>query len=119
MIDIGSPRPSTARWILLVSPPRDRPRASPSTARSSTQSVAQPLFFPRPGGVLVGPDGAGVDAEGPLHVPDGVVFDDHVVEDAFAGAVLGPDPQPLMGGLPRPVALGQVPPRCAGAQFPQ
>jgi hypothetical protein len=45
----------------LVSPPRDRPRASPSTARASTQSVTQPPFS-GPGGVLVGPDAAGVDA---------------------------------------------------------
>lgn len=29
---------------MLVSPPRDRPRASPSTARSSTHPVAQPPF---------------------------------------------------------------------------
>jgi hypothetical protein len=29
MIDIGRPRPSTARWILLVSPPRDRPEGIP------------------------------------------------------------------------------------------
>src|SRR3954454_1788951 len=27
-------------------------------------------------------------------------------------------PQPLMGGLPRPVALGKIPPRRTGAQLP-
>jgi hypothetical protein len=33
-IRIGLSRPSTARWILVLSPPRDRPRFSPSTARA-------------------------------------------------------------------------------------
>jgi len=69
--------------------------------------------------VLVGPHGAGVDAEGPLHVPDGVVFHDDLVEYAFPGAVRGPDPQSFVGGLPGSVALGQVAPRGPGAQFPQ
>ena len=50
--------------------------------------------------MLVGPDVAGVDAEGPLHMTDGVVLDDEVVddevvddevvEDAVPGAVGGP-----------------------------
>ena len=69
--------------------------------------------------MLVGPDAAGIDADGPFHVPDGVVFDDHLVEDAFPGAVRGPDPQPFVRGLPRPVSLGQVAPRSPGAQLPQ
>jgi len=66
-----------------------------------------------------GPDAAGVDADGPFHVADGVVFDDHVVEDAFPGTVRGPDPQAFVGGLPRAVAVGQIPPWRTGAQFPQ
>lgn len=44
MIDMGRPQPSTARWVLLVRPPQDRPRASPSTTRSSTQEVVVPPF---------------------------------------------------------------------------
>ena len=76
-------------------------------------------LFPCPGGVLMGSDAAGVDAEGPLDVPDRVVFDDHLVENALPGAVLGPDPQSLVRGLPGPVALGQVAPRGPGAQLPQ
>src|SRR5690606_21126598 len=36
---IGSPRPSVARWILVVSPPRERPSASPARARSLTHPV--------------------------------------------------------------------------------
>jgi len=35
---------ATARWILELSPPRDLPSASPSTARASTQAVEHPLF---------------------------------------------------------------------------
>jgi hypothetical protein len=119
MIDIGSPRPSTARWISLVRPARDRPRASPATARSSTHPRWHSPLFPGPTRVLVGPDGGGVDAEGPLHVPDGVVLDDDLVQDAFPSAVRGPDPQPFMRGFPRAVALGQVAPRGSGAQLPQ
>ena len=65
------------------------------------------------------PDRTGVDTDGPLDVPDGVVLDDDLIQHAFPGAVGGPDPQPLVSGLPRPVALGQVPPRCTGAQLPQ
>src|SRR3954453_17419579 len=115
---MGSPRPSTARCSLVVSPPRDRPRASPSTARSSTQPVAQPPF-PRSGGVLVSSHGAGVDREGPLHRADRVVLDDHLGQDPIPGAIGGPPAQPLMGGLPRPLPFGRVGPRNAGLGLPQ
>jgi hypothetical protein len=69
--------------------------------------------------VLVSPDGTGVDAEGPLHRADRVVLDDHLGQDPVPGAVGGPFPQPLVRGLPRPVALGQIPPRRPGAGLPQ
>ncbi|QFU85537.1 hypothetical protein YIM_01535 [Amycolatopsis sp. YIM 10] len=65
------------------------------------------------------PDHAGIDRHDPLQVADGVVLDDHPVEDLLPGAVLGPPPQPFMRGLPRPVASGQVTPWSAGAQLPQ
>ncbi len=45
----GRPRASQARWILLVSPPRERPSAG-----------LRSLLFGH-GGVLVGPDDGGVD----------------------------------------------------------
>ncbi len=69
--------------------------------------------------MLMSPDRTGVDADGPLDVADGVVLDDDLVQQAFPGAVGGPDPQPLVSGLPGSVALGQVPPRCSGTQLPQ
>jgi hypothetical protein len=47
-IDSGRPRPSTARWIFVVSPPRDRPIASPScvstVARAGPKPVAPPFY---------------------------------------------------------------------------
>jgi hypothetical protein len=116
--DIGRPRPSTARWILLVSPPRIV-RGLPRRRRALRPTRWCSPLFPGPGRMLVGPHGAGIDAEGPLHVPDGVVFDDHVVQDALPGAVRGPDPQAFMRGLPGSVAFGQVSPGGAGAQLPQ
>ncbi|GHD83306.1 hypothetical protein GCM10010336_74610 [Streptomyces goshikiensis] len=48
----GRPRPSQARWIFVLSPPRDRPSASP---------VQGP--FSGPGGVLVGPHDRRVDTD--------------------------------------------------------
>ena len=79
---------------------------------------AAPLF-PGSSAVLVGPDVAGVDADRPLHVADRVVLDDHLVQDPFPGPVRCPDPQPLVRGLPGPVAFWKITPRGSGAQFPQ
>ena len=84
---------------------------------ASTGSV-QP-HFPDAGGVLVGADVAGVDADGPLHRADRVVFDLHFPQQPLPGAVGCPLAQPLVSGLPRPVALGQIPPRHAGTGLPQ
>jgi hypothetical protein len=67
--------------------------------------------------MLVGPDATRVDAERPLHVADRDVFDDDLVEDAFPGAVLGPDTQPFVRDLPAPTALGQIAPRGPGRSF--
>jgi hypothetical protein len=96
--DIGSPRPV------------DREGFDPAGGAAP---------FSGPGGVLVGPHRAGVDAEGPLQVRDGVVLNDHLVEDAFQGTVRGPDPQLLVGGLSGFVALRACLAMGAGAQLPQ
>ncbi|WP_406483624.1 hypothetical protein [Streptomyces sp. NBC_01615] len=53
-IDSGWLQPSTARWTLLVRPPRARPR----TGRACELAGA--------GGLLVGPVDGGVDGDGPL-----------------------------------------------------
>ncbi|MGQ0778300.1 MAG: hypothetical protein ACT4NY_28480 [Pseudonocardiales bacterium] len=42
-IDKGLPRPPQAKWILVDQPPRDRPKASPSTGL--TDPVSIPLFY--------------------------------------------------------------------------
>jgi hypothetical protein len=46
--DSGRPRPSTARWTLVVSPPRDRPRACRAAGRrgSSSSPVSSPPGSP-------------------------------------------------------------------------
>lgn len=51
--------------------------------------------------------------------PTASSFDDGLVEDLLPGAVHRPAFQAFVGGFPGPVALGQVPPGCAGVQFPQ
>lgn len=62
----------------------------------------------------------GVDTVAPLHRPDRVVLDDHVVRAVFPGVVGGPGPQPpLVGGLPGPAPVGQVAPRRPGPQLPR
>jgi hypothetical protein len=105
-------RGAGVRWRIEESFP---PRRAVDGERFDPRAGASP-FFAGPSRMLVGPHVAGVHADRPLHVPDQVVLDDHV-EDAFPGAVGGPGPQPLVRGLPRPVAVGQ--PRRPGAQFPQ
>src|ERR1044072_6621999 len=72
---IGSPRPSTGEWALVLGPPRERPSHSPSTAIASTPG-GQPAF-PRASGMLVRPGHRGVHADNPLHVTDRVVLDGH------------------------------------------
>ena len=72
---IGSPRPSTGEWTLVLGPPRERPSHSPSTAVASTPGVQPP--FPGASGMLVCPGHRGVHADNPLHVTDRVVLDGH------------------------------------------
>jgi hypothetical protein len=42
-----------------------------------------------------------------------------LIENAFPVAVSGPEPEPFVRGLSRPVPLGQISPGSAGAQSPQ
>lgn len=99
-----------------LSPPQERPSSSPSRARTSTSGL-RPLSGTS--GMLMRPDHAGVDRDDPLEVADGVVFDDHPLEDLVPGAVLGTQPQPLTRGLLGAIVFGQVTPRSAGAQLRQ
>lgn len=83
----GSPRPSQARWTLVVNPPRDRPSAWPvvASAGSSSPSHAAAPFCVL--GVLVGSVDRGVDRHRPLHGSDGVVPDLDLLQQAGPGAV--------------------------------
>lgn len=69
--------------------------------------------------MLVSPDHRGINTDDPLDLPDRVVLDDHLVKDLLPRAVPGPQPQPLMGSLPRPIPLRQITPRRTGAQLPK
>lgn len=57
----GRQRSSEARWIFVVSPPRERPRAW-----SAGSPAGAPLTGP--GGVLVGTDDRGIDGGDPAQV---------------------------------------------------
>lgn len=67
----------------------------------------------------MGPDHAGIDTEDPLDLTDRVVLDDGLGQDLLPRAVHRPFPQPLMGGLPRPVTFRHIAPRGPGAQLEQ
>ncbi len=116
---IDRPRPSRqgGSWC---SARRGTGRALPPRPRPGHRTCRwRPPFLPGTGGMLVGPDDGGVHTEDPFDLTDGVVLDDHLVQDPLPDAVRGPHSQPLVGGLPRPVTLRQVTPRRAGPQFPQ
>jgi hypothetical protein len=65
------------------------------------------------------PDHARVHRERPLDLPDGVVFDDDLVEDPIPRAVRGPPAEAFMRGLPGPIALREITPRRPGAELPE
>lgn len=104
----GRQPPSATRWIFVVSPPRDRPRAW-----SAGSPAGAP--FDGPGGVLVCAHDGGVDRDHPVEVAFGVGLSEQGGEDLLPRAVGGPLPQPVVGALPRAEVLGQVHPRCASA----
>jgi hypothetical protein len=76
-------------------------------------------FPERQCGVLVSPDQAGLDAEGPLHHNDGVVLHDHLGENLAPAAVAAPRRSRLWAVFLPHVALGQIPPRHTGLGPPQ
>lgn len=104
----GLQRLSAARWILVVSPPRERPRAW------SAGSPFGPLLT-GPGGVLVSADDRGVDGDDPVEVAFGVGLGEQGGEDPRPGPVRGPHTQAVVGALPRAEVLGQVHPLRPGA----
>lgn len=85
----GRQRPSAARWIFVVSPPRDRPMAW------STSSPAG-LLFAGPGRVLVGTRNRGVHRNSPVEVLVGVGLGHQRGKHPLPGTVDGPHPQPVV-----------------------
>ena len=61
----------------------------------------------------MGPDDGGVDEGACL-----IDFDGELLEEGFPPAALRPAAEPVVHGLPRAEALGQVPPRNAGPDSP-
>lgn len=101
----GRPKPSHARWILLVSPPRDRPRAGPGPPFSGS------------GGVLVGADDGGVDRYQPVDVTARVGLRLRGLEHPLERAVRRPPAETGMETGPRSVPLGHVPPSDPSAEL--
>ena len=115
------PRRGEACWSArrgsARSPRRRGPRPRTPGDPSASSRPRLPLFS-RSGGVLVSAYRGGVDVHRPLHRLT-VVVDLHMREDPVPGAVGGPSAKPLVGGLPRPVPLRDIPPGRTGRQFPQ
>src|SRR5438034_245182 len=90
------PRPSARVWILVVSPPRERPMLS----RACVSATVSPFDGSR--GVLVGTHDGGID----LIVPVDVVVElgqcDHLGSHAGPRAVGGPPGEALMRGFHGP-----------------
>ncbi|GHB87501.1 hypothetical protein GCM10010348_00210 [Streptomyces anthocyanicus] len=59
-----------------------------------------------PGRVLVSADDRGVDRDDPVEVSFGIRLGEQGGEDLLLCAVDRPHPQPVVGALPRPEALG-------------
>src|ERR1035441_5009106 len=110
----GRHRRSAARWIFVVSPPRERPIASRPDFLS---------FAKAPRAVISGPDAAGtrrvlmstghrrIGADRPVFPFGRVAPRPQPAQDLLPGRVQQPPAVPVIDGLPVPEALRQVPPR--------
>ena len=100
----GRPRASASMWILVVSPPRERPRA-----------WSAPPFAPFP---VAACWWARTRVVSSIRYWFLRIVGEHR-EHPFPYAGLGPACEALVDGLPLAVSLGQVVPVCAGAQDPE
>jgi hypothetical protein len=62
--------------------------------------------FSSAGGVLVGTDDGGIHDHLPVDLPNRIGAGLGMGEEALPGAIVLPAAEPLIAGLPRPVALG-------------
>src|SRR5918911_1812996 len=100
-------RSSTAtRWILVERPPRERPRAG----------WPRPLFFSRPGGMLVGAHHGGVEQrQGRVKGAGLLAGRQDGLGGTFGYARIDPATPPHVNGVPRPIDRRQVAPGTARA----
>ncbi len=113
---MGRQRRSAARWIFVVSPPRDRPIASrPDFVSFATapRAIISSRDAAGTGRVLMGPGHGGIGADRPVAALGLIAPGPQPVQDLLPGPVQGPAPMPVIDRLPVPEALGQVPPRAA------
>jgi hypothetical protein len=89
-------------WSLVVTPPRETVRALAAALRG-----LGPAPFAGPGGVLVGPDHAGVDLGVPVQLPGTVGLGPQRGLDPCPGAIGLPAREPLGHGLPGPYRSGR------------
>ena len=94
----GLPSASTRPWILVVSPPRERP-------------IACLPFFSCPGAMLVGAHNGGVQ-----HHVFVIVVARQQLESALENAALRPSIEALVDDVPIPETLRKIAPRNAGAK---
>src|SRR5271165_2030629 len=118
---MGRHRRSAARWILVVSPPRDRPipsRADFLSFATAPRGVISSRDAAGAGRVLMGPGDGGVRADCPVLALGLVAPGPQPVQDLLPGPVQRPAAMPVIHGLPVPEALRQVPPRapCPGPE---
>jgi hypothetical protein len=117
----GRQRRSAIRWILVDSPPRERPSASrPAGAAGGFLLFASAPRgqFRRQGaagacGVLVGAHHRGIGAHRPVPAFGLITASPQHLPGLRPGAVIRPAAMPLIHRQPVPVALRQVPPRAA------
>jgi hypothetical protein len=68
--------------------------------------------------MVMGAGGGTIDADLPDHLAHRIRSGLHMGEQPVPGAVASPAIESISARLPRPVALGQIPPRRSRAQLP-
>src|ERR1017187_3409710 len=113
---MGRQRRSAARWILVVSPPRDRPIASRPDFLSFAKAPRAVISSRDTAGasrVLMGAGDGGIGADRPVLALGLITPGPQPVQDLLPGPVQGPAAMPVVDGFPVPDPFGQVPPRAA------
>jgi len=113
-IPSGRPRPSQAKWILVVSPPRYGPMPGPDHHRILGSGRSP---FSSAGGVLVGPARWSRPRPPPSRPPRPHRTWSGRARAGVPGPIGLPTTEPLIAGLPGPIAFREVPPGTPVASF--